>query len=418
MRHFSAFLLLLLVCFAAQAQDVYTLLKPDRVFDGERMHENWQVLVKNDGIEAVGPQLAAPTGTTVRELRGMTLLPGLIEGHSHLLLHPYNETPWNDQVLRESRAERIARATVHAQKTLLAGFTTVRDLGSEGAGYDDVGLKQAIEKGAIPGPRMLVATKALVATGSYGPKELSHDITTPKGAAEADGIEGVTREVREQIGHGADIIKVYADYRWGKNEEAMPTYTLAELKQMVEVASSSGRPVVAHASTPEGMRRAILAGVSTIEHADGATPEILRLMKKNNVALCPTLAAGDAISQYRGWRKGQNPEPERIQQKRQSFKAALDAGVTICMGGDVGVYPHGENVREMELMVAYGMQPEQVLRAATSVNADVFGIADKVGRIKAGMAADLIAVPGNPAKNISQLREVKLVMKGGQVYKD
>ncbi|GAB3818533.1 hypothetical protein GCM10028895_15910 [Pontibacter rugosus] len=292
------------------------LLKPDRVFDGESMHENWQVLVKNDKIEAVGAKVQAPVQAAVRELKGMTLLPGLIEGHSHLLLHPYNETSWNDQVLRESRAERIARATVHAERTLLAGFTTVRDLGSEGAGFDDVGLKQAIEKGAIPGPRMLVATKALVAT-SYGPKELSYDIVTPIGAAEADGLEGVTREVRDQIGHGADIIKVYADYRWGLNGEAAPTFTLDELKKIVEVANSSGRPVVAHASTPEGMRRAIMAGVSTIEHGDGATPEIYRLMKKHQVALCPTLAAGDAISQYRGWQKGQDPEPERIKQKRK-----------------------------------------------------------------------------------------------------
>ncbi|MFD1187349.1 metal-dependent hydrolase family protein [Pontibacter rugosus] len=400
------------------AQDSYMLLKPDRVFDGESMHENWQVLVKNDKIEAVGAKVQAPVQAAVRELKGMTLLPGLIEGHSHLLLHPYNETSWNDQVLRESRAERIARATVHAERTLLAGFTTVRDLGSEGAGFDDVGLKQAIEKGAIPGPRMLVATKALVATGSYGPKELSYDIVTPIGAAEADGLEGVTREVRDQIGHGADIIKVYADYRWGLNGEAAPTFTLDELKKIVEVANSSGRPVVAHASTPEGMRRAIMAGVSTIEHGDGATPEIYRLMKKHQVALCPTLAAGDAISQYRGWQKGQDPEPERIKQKRESFKEALKAGVTLCMGGDVGVFPHGDNAREMEMMVAYGMQPLQVLQSATSVNADAFGIGASVGRIKAGMLADLVAVQGNPASDIGKLRQVRFVMKGGQMYKE
>ena len=200
-----------------------------------------------------------------------TYCPGLIEGHSHLFLHPYNETPWNDQVLKESRAERVARATVHAKKTLLAGFTTVRDLGTEGAGYDDVGLKQAIEKGIIPGPRMLVATRAIVATGSYGPKELNNDIDAPKGAAEADGMDALIKEVRTQIGKGADVIKVYADYRWGINKESMPTFTIDELKKVVEVAASSGRIVAVHATTAEGMRRAIIAGVTTIEHGDNGT---------------------------------------------------------------------------------------------------------------------------------------------------
>ncbi|NDK55368.1 metal-dependent hydrolase family protein [Pontibacter fetidus] len=413
---FLSLLLIFIVTQVAQAQPSTTyLLKPDRVFDGEKMYEGWQVLVKGDKIEAAGNALQVPANTKVIELKGMTLLPGLIEGHSHLFLHPYNETSWNDQVLKESRAERMARATVHAKNTLLAGFTTVRDLGTEGAGYDDVGLKQAIEKKVIPGPRMLIATKAIVATGSYGPKELSYEIETPIGAAVADGPEALTREVREQIGKGADLIKVYTDYRWGLNQEAAPTFTLDELKTIVEVANSSGRKVVAHAATPEGMRRAILAGVSTIEHGDNATPEIYRLMKKHNVALCPTLAAGDAISQYRGWKKGSEPEPDRIQQKRKSFKAALDAGVTINMGGDVGVFTHGDNAREMELLVNYGMQPLDVLKAATSVNADVFGISKTVGRIKPTLLADLVAVEGNPATTITDIRKIKLVMKGGEL---
>jgi imidazolonepropionase-like amidohydrolase len=343
-------------------------------------------------------------------------MPGMIEGHSHLLLHPYNETSWNDQVLLESQALRVARATVHAQRTLLAGFTTVRDLGTEGAGYTDVGLKQAIDKGIIPGPRMLVATLALVATGSYGPK-LATDIDVPQGAQEADGVDGIVRAVREQIGKGADLIKVYADYRWGLNGTAAPTFSQEELTLIVQTARAAGRGVVAHASTPEGMRRATLAGVETIEHGDDGTPEVFKLMKQRGVALCPTVAAGDAIAQYRGWKKGQEPAPPRIQQKTQSIQAALKAGVTLVMGGDVGVFTHGDNAREMEQLVQdHNLSPLQVLRQATSGNAQVFHLADR-GRVRPGLLADLVAVTGDPTQDIRAVRQVKLVMKGGVLYK-
>ncbi|MDQ6756898.1 MAG: amidohydrolase family protein, partial [Bacteroidota bacterium] len=322
-----------------------------------------------------------------------------------------------DQVLKESRAERVARATVHAGNTLLAGFTTVRDLGTEGAGYDDVGLKQAIEKGIIPGPRMLVATRAIVATGSYGPKELSYDIDVLKGAAEADGIEGITKEVRTQIGKGADVIKLYADYGWGINNEAAPTFTADELKKAVEVVHSSGRIIAVHASTAEGMRRAIEAGVNTIEHGNNGTPEIFKLMKEKNIALCPTLAATYSLMMYRGWKPG-TAEPKSIKEKRKSFAEALQAGVSICMGGDVGVFSHGNNALEMELMAEYGMQPIDVLRSATSVNADVFKINKNVGRIAAGLLADILVVQGDPSKNIHDIRNIKFVMKNGVIYKN
>lgn len=397
------------------SNDKLYLLKPDRVFDGMVMHQDWQVLVRNNRIESAGSAIQVPPGVQVIELKGCTVLPGLIEGHSHLFLHPYNEVSWNDQVLKESRAERVARATVHARNTLMAGFTTVRDLGTEGAGYDDVGLKQAIEKGVIPGPRMIVATRAIVATGSYGPNDLSYDIETPKGAAEADGMDALIKEVRLQIGKGADLIKVYADYRWGLNREARPTFSLDELKKVVEVAASSGRQVVAHASTYEGMQRAILAGVASVEHGDGGNPVLFRLMKEKGIALCPTLAAGDAILRYSGW-KGEG-EPDRIRAKRKSFSDALQAGVTICMGGDVGVFAHGTNAREMEMMVDYGMDPVDVLRSATSINADVFKVNDKVGRITPGLLADIIAVPGDPSKDITCIRRIKWVMKDGVVYR-
>ncbi|GAB3222519.1 amidohydrolase family protein [Hymenobacter seoulensis] len=395
------------------------LLRPAAVFDGETMHAGWAVLVENDKIKAVGPaaQLTAPAGARTLELPGLTLLPGLIEGHSHMLLHPYNETTWNDQVLLESEALRVARATAHVRATLLAGFTTARDLGSEGAGYADVGLKQAIDRGLIPGPRLLVATRALVATGSYGPK-LSVDVDVPQGAQEADGVDGIIRAVREQIGKGADVIKVYADYRWGANEPSRTTFSQEELNLIVQTARSAGRPVEAHASTPEGMRRATLAGVQTIEHGDAGTLEVFRLMKQRGVALCPTVAAGDAVSQYRGWRRGQDPEPERLVQKRQSMKAALQSGVELAIGGDVGVFTHGDNLREAELLVQdYGLTSLQTLRGLTSTNARLFQLPDR-GRIQPGLLADLVAVAGDPSKDIKVLRQVRLVVKGGVVIKE
>jgi imidazolonepropionase-like amidohydrolase len=409
-------LFLTLLSSSIFAQDKYTLLSPARVFDGETMHANWQVLIKNQRIEAVGEKLAIPSNTEIIDIPNATLLPGLIEGHSHLLLHPYNETSWDDQVLRESRAERIARGTVHARKTLLAGFTTVRDLGTEGADYDDVGLKTAIEKGIIIGPRMFVAGRALVASGTYGPKGFHSEITVPQGAEEADGVDNLTKSVRTQIGKGADVIKVYADYRWGLMKDAQPTFLQEEIELMVRVAQSSGRQVVAHASTEEGMKRAILAGVSTIEHGDNGTSEIFKLMKEKGVCLCPTLAAGDAVSQYRGWKKGKETEPERIQEKRKTFKMALDLGVRICMGGDVGVFPHGDNARELEMMVDYGMKPIDVLRSSTSVNANSFKIKD-LGSVKKGFLADILIVEGNPAEQISDIRKVKFVIKDGGFVK-
>jgi imidazolonepropionase-like amidohydrolase len=393
------------------------ILKPDRVFDGETMHEGWQVLVRDHTIAEAGPSLKAPANARVVELKGCTLLPGLIEGHSHLFLHPYNETPWDEQVLKESRAERTARAVTHAAATLQAGFTTVRDLGTEGAQYDDAGLKKAIEKGVVPGPHMLVATRAIVVAGSYGPKSEVAELHLPQGAAEVGGPEELTKEIRTQIGHGADVIKLYGDYRWGLHEKPEPTFTVAEMTLAVEVAKSAGRPVVVHASTAEGMRRAALAGVATIEHGDNGDAEVFRLMKEKGVALCATLAAGDAIAQYKGWKKGIDADTEKIRAKKKSFAAALASGVTICMGGDVGVYAHGDNAREMEMMVAYGMKPVNVLRSATSVNADVFGISKEAGRIRAGLPADILVVEGNPAEKMEQLRKVRLVMKEGEIVR-
>lgn len=414
----SLFLLSFLAApLAAQTRDTLVLLKPAAVWDGtsDAPAPGWTVLVRGDKIAAVGPaaQVGAPKGATVVDLPGATLIPGLIEGHSHLFLHPYNETVWNDQVLKEPLALRTARAVNHAKATLMAGFTTVRDLGTEGAGYADVGLKQAIDQGIIPGPRMVVTTRAMVVTGSYAPKRTDFSFDPPQGAEEADGIDGVVRVARDQIAHGADWIKIYADYRWGPRGETMPTFTEAEIHAIVDAAKSSGRPVAAHASTPEGIRRAVMAGVETIEHGDGGTEETWRLMKEYRVTFCPTVAAGDATRQYAGWKKGVDPEPASITAKKASFKAALAAGVTMCMGGDVGVYAHGDNAREMELMVDYGMPPLAVMKAATSVNARMLHWENRVGRVAPGLLADLVAVRGDPTRDIHAVRAVTMVMKGG-----
>ncbi len=415
---FSLTLLLLLVARLALAQptDRTTLLVPDRVFDGAAIHSGWTVRVRGSLIDAVGPAatVGATADTTIR-LPGATLLPGLIEGHGHLFLHPYDEATWDEQVLHESVALRTVRAVAAANTTLRAGFTTFRDLGTEGAGYADVGLKAAIDQGIVPGPRLLVATKAIVATGSYGPNGYAFD--TPQGAQEADGIEGVTRVVREQIGHGADWIKVYADGRFGPSGGTVPTFTLEELTQLVAIARSAGRPVTAHAATAEGMRRAILAGVETIEHGDGGTAEVFKLMAERGVALCPTIAAGDAVSRQRGWSGDPATEPTRIKTKRVSFKLALAAGVKLLNGSDVGVFAHGNNARELELMVAYGTSNLAALKAATSDGARMLHLDSKLGSVRVGLLADLVAVTGDPTADILALRQVRLVMKGGALVR-
>lgn len=396
------------------------VLVPASVFDGinATAHNDWIVVVSGNSITYAGPSdnSRIPPGARRIELPGTTLLPGLIDAHVHFFLHPYNEAPWDDQVLKESLALRVARATMHARNTLLAGFTTVRDLGTEGAMYADAGLRQAINTGIIPGPRYLIASKAIVATGSYAPARPGYAYETPLGADEADGPD-LQRVIRDQIGHGADWVKLYGDYRWGPGGQARPTFSMEEMKLAAETAHDSGRELVVHASTPEGMRRAAEAGARTIEHGDEGTEATFTLMKRKGTAYCPTLAASEAVESYRGWKKGSSPIPERIAEKHKSFSAALASGVTICTGSDAGVFTHGDNAHELELMAEYGMKPVDVLRSATSVTAKVLGMDSMIGRIAPGLRADIIAVAGNPLSDVAALRQLRLVMKDGVIYR-
>ena len=398
-----------------------TVLVPDAVFDGVTLtpHRGWIVVVTGNLIVYAGAEsaLQIPAGSTRIALPSTTLLPGLIDAHVHFFLHPYNETPWNVQVLEEPLSLRVARATVHARNTLLAGFTTVRDLGTEGAGYADAGLKQAINTGIIPGPRYLIASKAIVATGSYGPSRTAYAYDTPLGAQEADGPD-IVHAVRDQIGHGADWVKLYGDYRWGPNGEARPTFSVDELKLAAATAHSSGREMAVHTATAEGMMRAVAAGAKTIEHGDEGPPAVFRAMAKAGVAYCPTLAATESIQSYRGWKKGSGPVPEAVARKHRAFAAARAAGVTFCNGSDAGVFTHGNNALELELLAEYGMPPAEVLRTATSTTAKVLGMDSLIGKVAPGLRADLIAVVGDPTSNISLTRQVRFVMKDGVIYRN
>ena len=409
-------LFLMAILFAAAAMAEPILMRPARVFDGEHPvpHEGWQVIVDGDRIAAVGPNLIVAEGAKVIDLPGATLMPGMIEGHSHLFLHPYNETLWDDQVLHEPLALRTARAVVQAERTLDAGFTTERDLGTEGAGFADVGLKKAIDQGIVPGPRLLVATKAIVARGAYGPKGFEPGVGVPQGAQEVAGVDEMIRAVRDQVAAGADIVKFYADYHWGKGEPSRPTLSQAELDAGTAAAHDAGRLVAVHASTAEGMMRAVRAGVDTIEHGYGGTAEVFKAMAAKHIALCPTIAASEAYARYFEHWDGKEPAPESVQENRRSFRLAMQAGVPICMGGDVGVFSHGQNWLEMDAMQRAGMPAAQVMIAATSGNAKILGLTDR-REVKPGLLADLVAVEGDPTRDVNAVRNILLVMKGGML---
>jgi imidazolonepropionase-like amidohydrolase len=393
------------------------LIKAGRLIDvrAGRVLTNQNILIQGDRIMQVGPDIAAPAGARTIDLSGSTVLPGLIDNHTHVLLqaHP-TPTDYDEQLIKESIPYRAIRATVSAKIALDNGFTAIRDLETEGAMYADVDVKTAINRGIIPGPRMFVATRSLAPSGMYNPTRFSWELTDmPTGTQFADGVDGVRRAVREQIKYGADWIKFYADGGTQFRDGAIhsrPNYTDEEATALVAEAHRLGHKVAAHAGGREAIESAVRAGVDSIEHGNGIDESLMDLMLKQGTYWCPTL--------YIYGRNGRNANSEQSAYRAANFKRAVEKGVKITFGTDIGGYPWTETeTKEFDLMVKWGMSPMQAIQSATLVGATLLEQQDRFGSIEAGKFADIVAVAGNPITDITELDHVQFVMKGGVVYK-
>ncbi len=411
---------------SAATQTPRTLIRAGRLIDGEsdRVRTDQGILIEGQRIVRVGPYaevLASAPDATALDLSTRTVLPGLIDNHTHILLQgDITAAEYDQQLLKESVPYRTIRATVAARVALMNGFTTLRDLETEGAMYADVDVKTAINRGIIPGPRMYVATRAFSATGMYPLSGYSWELRVPEGVQIVDGVDDIRRAVREQVKYGADWIKVYVDRRYyiGPDDRlhSWVNYTDEELKAFVDETHRLGRKAAAHAIGWDGIDAALRAGFNSIEHGDGLTPDLIDRMIRQKVFWCPTIFVGAYVAEGRGgiW-------PRLVEIERQAFGEAIRRGLLpwISYGTDAGGYAWTEHqAQELDYMVRYGMTPMQAIRSATSVAARLLDQSASLGGIEAGKFADVIAVAGDPLADITELQRVVFVMKNGVVYKE
>ena len=404
----------------AAAQSV-TYLRCGTLIDGksDQVRKNVVVAVEGEKIKEVG---ATATGANVIDLSRETCLPGLIDTHTHILLHgDITAADYDAQLLKQSPEYRTILATVNARRALEYGFTTIRDVETEGAGYADVDVRNAINRGVIAGPRMQVATRALDVTGAYPLTGYAPNIPVPHGVQVVDGADEARKAVREQIMYGADWIKVYSDRSYRVRDDGVlddiPTFTLDELRAIVDEAHRERHKVASHAMALNGVHNSVEAGVDTIEHGNYISDADLKTMAAKGIYYVPTIYVGEYVAQGRA-AEGAPVWVQMLKIHEDTFRRALKGGVRIAFGTDVGGFDWKvDPAKEFGYMVKWGMTPMQAIRAATSTASELLGMQDKIGTVEAGRFADIVAVPGDPLADITVLEKVDFVMKGGAVYK-
>jgi imidazolonepropionase-like amidohydrolase len=417
-------LLLVLLGLPAVAQQTTTIIRAGRLIDvrNGRAVANQEILIEGERIRQVGAGVPHPDGARIIDLSQATVLPGLIDNHTHILLQgDITSADYDEQLLKESIPYRAIRATVAVRTGLMNGFTTMRDLETEGAMYADVDVKTAIARGIIPGPRLFVATRSLSATGTYPLLGYSWELKMPEGVQIVDGADNIRRAVREQVKYGADWIKYYSDRKYYIKDGALRSwvnFTNEEARALVDEAHRLGRKVAAHAMGRDGIDAALRAGVDSIEHGDGLDEALMDQMIARGVYWCPTIYVGVYVAEGRA--NAGNPIWLAMRElEAKAFRTAVRKGVKISFGTDVGGFAWTENeAKEFSYMVKYGMTPMQAIQSATTVAAALLDQQDALGVIEPGKLADIVAVSGDPLRNVEELEQVKFVMKGGQVYKD